>query len=217
MKIDPKKNYSVITGDIIGSSKLSKANRKGMHKSIKMAYSRLQKTFSNSLPFSIDVFRGDSWQFLIVKPQESLRIALCFRLLVKAGIYLNNADVRISLATGKVDFLSKDRISESDGEAFRISGQNLEKMRTNLNTIVHLPRPGMMEPVKVITTLLDSIFMKFTGKQSLVVFGALTGLSQSEIALLRKPAVSQQMVSRHLKSAGWYAIKDAVEFYEHNT
>ncbi len=91
---------------------------------------------------------------------------------------------------------------------FRLGGTNYLDFLINILHIKHFYNST--------TKLFVNLLKYFTGKQSLVVFSALTALSQAEIAPLRKPTVIQQMVSRHLKSAGWYAIKDAVEFYEHN-
>jgi hypothetical protein len=216
LKIDQKSNYTVITGDIIGSSELNQKDRKSLHSEIKKIYSRLQSDFPKILPFPIDVFRGDSWQFIVADPSEALRIALCFRLLIKSGIYLQNIDTRMSVATGKISFISKNRISESDGEAFRISGKNLEKMKSNEHINIYIPNEKFQEHLRIIISLVDFIITKYTGKQSLAVYGMLVGMSQEEIRKLWRPPVSQPMVSGHLKSAGWFLIGNILNFYKNN-
>jgi len=216
LKFKKEKDYSVITGDIIGSSRLSMNERKKLHREIKKIYKRLQSDFPDSLPLPIDVFRGDSWQFIVTNIAGTLRIVLCFRLLVKSGIYLAGVDTRISAATGKISFLSKDRISESDGEAFRISGQNLEKMQSGEYLSLYVPKSTMRKAFNVISSLTNFIITRYTPKQSLAVYGTLTGKAQEQIAKLWKPRISQQMISQHLKSAGWNVIKNVVGFYENN-
>jgi hypothetical protein len=216
LKISQKDDYAVVTGDIIGSSELDLKGRKKLHLEIKKIFKRLQVAFPELLPLPIDVFRGDSWQFIVYKPKQALRIGLCFRLLIKSGIYLENLDTRMSIATGKITFISKERISESDGETFRISGKNLEKLKNNEHLIVYTGRESLKESLRLITSLTDFIVTKYTAKQSLAVFGALANMSQDEITRLWKPAISQQMVSKHLISAGSNVIKDVVVFYENN-
>jgi hypothetical protein len=216
LKLKKESDYSVITGDIIGSSGLDKKDRKDLHTQLKKIYSRLQKDSPETLPLPIDVFRGDSWQFIVAVPSESLRIALCFRLLIKSGIYIQNIDARLSIATGKIDFISTNRISESDGEAFRISGKNLEKMKNSEHLCIHIPNEKIQDHLQITISLADFIITKYTAKQSLAVYGMLTGMSQEEIRKLWKPVVSQQMVSLHLKSSGWILLKDFIQFYKNN-
>jgi hypothetical protein len=216
LRINKKSNYSVVTGDLIGSSKLNPNERKKLHFKLKRIYKQLISDFPVALPLPIDIFRGDSWQFIIANPVFALRISLCFRLLIKSEIYLPNIDTRMSLAIGKISFLSKNRISESDGEAFRISGQKLENMKSTARLIIYIPSEKLSEPFQVITELTDFIISRYTGKQSLAVYGMLAGMGQEEITKLWKPRISQQMVSKHLKSAGSNTIEKAVDFFEHN-
>lgn len=216
MRLNKNSNYSVLTGDLIGSSKLKPIERKNLHSRIKKLYKHLSSNFPDALPLPIDIFRGDSWQFVIVNPSLALRISLCFRLLIKSEKFLPNIDTRMSLAIGKISFLSKDRISESDGEVFRISGQNLENMKGIQHFFIHIPSKQHSEPFHVITELIDFIISRYTGKQSLAVYGMLAGMGQEEITKLWQPHISQQMVSKHLKSAGSNVIAEAVDYFKHN-
>lgn len=216
MKFKKEADYTVITGDIIGSSRLTNNDRKNLRSGINKIYKQLQSDFPDSLPLPIDVFRGDSWQFIVTNSTESLRIAICFRLLIKSGLYIPGIDTRISAATGKISFISKNRVSESDGEAFRISGKNLEKLGGREYLNIYVPNGSLQKALDIITSLTNYIITRYTPKQSLAVYGTLTGRPQEEIAKLWKPRISQQMVSRHLKSAGWHVIRDVVVFYENN-
>jgi hypothetical protein len=211
-----KKTYSVITGDIIGSSALTPVQRHKLEQVIKKALGKTAAYFSNALPYEADVFRGDSFQFLIVQPKLSLRIALCFRLLLKSGLFLPAIDSRISIAVGSVEFINKKRISESNGEAFRLSGKALENMAADSCLTFSAPGYSAEESLKIIISLQDELVSRCTAKQSLALFGALAGLNQAEISKLWKPAITQQNVSKHLRSAGWNVINNSVVFYENN-
>jgi hypothetical protein len=211
-----KKSYSVITGDIIGSSALTPVQRRKLESFIKKAVSKTSAYFPEALPYETDVFRGDSFQFLIVRPVLSLRIALCFRLLLKSGLLFPVIDSRISIAAGSVEFINRKRISESNGEAFRLSGKALEDMDSDSCLTFSAPGLSGEDSLKIIISLLDELVSRCTAKQSLALFGALAGLQQADISKLPKPAITQQNVSKHLRSAGWKVINNSVVFYENN-
>lgn len=207
-----KNMIAVISGDIIKSSNLKQRNK--LPAVLRGCYKYIISKFPDESAYEIDVFSGDSWQFALRDIQSSLRVALAFKTYLKSGKYMFPVDARISLAIGDSTFISKKKISESDGEAFRASGRNLLAMDKNQTLAFYCKGCDRLEELSLLLTLIDSILSKYTSKQALAVFGALTYLNQSEIAKLWKPRITQQSVNKHLKSASWNAIEKAVLYFE---
>jgi len=68
------------------------------------------------------IFRGDSFQGVLSRPDEALNAALIIRasLLSKFKGKRTRLDSRIAIGIGKIDYLPLDQAGEGDGEAFRI-------------------------------------------------------------------------------------------------
>lgn len=202
----------MLTGDIINSSLLSKSDRKKLPDALNLYFTDIKKYFRNSTVGKLELFSGDRWQILVPDPSDSLRIALSIKMLLKSGSKFKSIDTRISIAVGEIDFVNKNNISKSDGPAFRISGRNLDVMEGTLS--VSIPDQFNADGLNSIISLLDFILSKNTPKQSFALFGALSGLNQTEISRLWKPPVSQQSISLHLLNSGWNSISIALEYFE---
>jgi hypothetical protein len=204
--------YSVITGDIIDSSLLTKSERKKLPDALNTYYNLLKKYFKDSSPSQIDLYSGDRFQLLVNDPVDSLRIAVALKMILKSGIQFKSINSRLSVAVGTVDFINKNKLSQSDGEAFRISGRNLDNMNNTIS--LSLPEYLRADYMKVIIKLLDFILSKTTPKQSLALFYALSGLNQTQISKIWKPRISQQSISLHLLNSGWNSISNALAYFE---
>lgn len=115
---------SVITGDIINS-------RKG--KDTKTWMNLLKKALSHYGKENInwEIYRGDSFQIEITNPSDALSAAIFIKASIKT---LKNIDVRMAIGIGSKSF-SAEKITESNGEAFELSGhkfETLKKERQNL-------------------------------------------------------------------------------------
>jgi len=216
MKVEKEKLYAVITGDIIGFSKLPKEQRQGLDLIMKKGSEAVRKAFKGAVPLGADVFRGDSWQLLISDAALSLRVGLFLRAYLRAaiGAGASKLDTRMAIGVGTVDFVPDDRVSKGDGEAYRYSGNGLEQMPRASSMCFRYPRREMEDPLDVLVHLLDVLAMNWSDKQALAITGALQGLKQEKIGSLWKPPITQQSVNRHLQRAGWPAIEKAVLFFE---
>lgn len=125
MKVESGKIYAVITGDIVGSSKLKPAERKELHTALKDTSDKLTEHFKQLVPLRVEIFRGDSWQLLVIDPAQSLRIGLFFRAFLRGKMKSTRVDTRISIGVGSIDLIPEGSISSGDGEAFRSSGEAL--------------------------------------------------------------------------------------------
>ena len=78
MEIDRNRIYAVISGDIIRSSKLPLSERAELPNIMKQASNELRTFLAQSVPLSVDIYAGDSWQLLVSEPGEALRAALFY-------------------------------------------------------------------------------------------------------------------------------------------
>jgi len=115
---------SVITGDIIGSSK--QVNPNIWLTSLKDALSMLESK-SNKW----EIYRGDSFQIEIKDTKNSFESAVYIKSCLKCN---KDIDVRLAIGVGEKTFDGL-KVTESNGEAFQYSGETLELLKqekTNL-------------------------------------------------------------------------------------
>ncbi|RYG01962.1 MAG: hypothetical protein EOO02_11580, partial [Chitinophagaceae bacterium] len=130
---------AIITGDLAASRKIDPKRREQL-------YTDLDSFLATLVPRWIvryETYRGDSLQCESTSIQSSLRAALMIRTYIMAysaggksksksrtkttkGYFNNEFDIRLAIGIGTVDFIKNSKISTSDGEAFRISGEALD-------------------------------------------------------------------------------------------
>lgn len=195
---------TVLTGDIVGSQKLSESNRNQLQSILQAAVA------STDLSTNIEVFAGDSWQCTCHPPHSAIHLALTLRsyLLGKNGI-----DTRISIGIGDYENLRPEKISLSQGEAFVISGRGLEEMpedqRLTIQFNPKIPRPTQAL-IYASVLLLDGITSNWTSKQAQAVALAGTQLNQYELAAKFEPPISAQAFGKHLAKAQWKLVRQAL-------
>lgn len=208
----------ILTGDIVSSSEIPGEMRRRLPYFLRSVAQNMRSRYGGAVRHPVDIFRGDSWQLVVVRPEQALRVALD----VRCALYSLNPDhpiiTRIGIGIGKADFIPKNAVSEGDGPAFRISGQALEEMDRNQRLAIRIAEPnesGECRALPVLATLMDTIAGRWTAKQSMAVSGALRALTQEQIGSAWKPnPITQQAVAQHLESAGWNAIHTGVDFFE---
>lgn len=213
MEIIPGKIYAVITGDIIGSTKLVPKLRRNLYDIMKECSSNLRSVYPNIVPYDIDIFSGDSWQMIVSDPSRSLRVAIYYRAKLRAEMGSHDFDTRMYIGIGSIQFIPSDRVSSGDGDAFQLSGRNLEKLKKDRLGIAYPTHPHERE-LKIIVGLIDSIVKGWTDRQALAITGALRNLTQTEIAKLWNPAITQQSASEFLDLAAWHAIEQGILYFE---
>lgn len=160
----------VITGDIVGSSQIKSEYRKDLLECLNTMKNELQCVS----PFSMELFRGDSFQLLIEDPAQAAKIAI----LLRAGLINHTPnkddgmwDAKISLGIGQVEFLS-DSIVTSDGEAFQYSGRQLDGMGKR-RMAVKTPWQDANKELDVMTSFIDDIITGWSSKQAGMIYLAL--------------------------------------------
>jgi hypothetical protein len=212
VEIDPQKIYAVLAGDIIGSSKL-KMPRESLLFTMKQGSEMMHDRWPDAVPFPVDIYAGDAWQLLVAEPRMALRAAVFYRafLINATG---KEADTRMVISLGRIDFLSRDRLSESDGEAFRNAGKFLQETKSRQDMHVLAPHDPQEKFWNCAAGLLDAMIRHWTAKQARAVAGAIRGMSLSEIASLWSPPVNHSTTSFHLDQAGWPCIEEILQLFE---
>jgi hypothetical protein len=211
---------AVLTGDLVKSANLDPVNLKVVIQSIKEGQAMFGKVYPGSMIGEADIYSGDSWQVLMRDEYLSIRAVLYFRALVKAVEGLN-ADTRISLAWGKIDEIAvnPERISESIGEAFTLSGRALAEMDKSRRLIMKLPETLIQNIENAYfllphtLLLLDIISNHWTEKQAEAIASALLGVTQKKIAA--EINIVQSTVNKRLNGAGWNNLRQFLEHVEY--
>ena len=124
----------VITGDLVNSTNIAAEWRQSV-------LDALNVCVADFLPLTLcnlEMYRGDSFQIVVDKPDYALAVAIALRAKLKAMTpgKLQLWDARLSIGIGDISFES-DNIVTSDGEAFRLSGRsfdNIGKKRLSIST-----------------------------------------------------------------------------------
>jgi len=211
---------AVLTGDIIKSVKLDPINLKMVIQSLKEGQASFDKVYPGAMIGVLDIFSGDSWQVLMGHEYLSIRAQLYFKALVKAVKGLS-VDTRIALAWGKIDesTVNPERISESTGEAFTLSGRALAEMDKSRRLTMKLPDTLTQDKESAYSLLphtillLDEISKRWTEKQAEAVVFALLGSKQKTIAA--ELNIVQSTVNKRLNGAGWDNLSQYLNHIEY--
>lgn len=202
---------SVLTADLVGSSRWSPELRSGLSLELRQFLSDLQSVF----PFHFEWYRGDSFQCLVHNPGFGLRLLLLQQCWIKSRSLfhpeLKKPEVRISLATGPVSLLATD-LGSSHGEAFEKSGRGLDQLKNGkrrLAIFVNGPEAPHWENTGI---LLDALISGLTAAQCLVVLYKLLGKTETQIQDLLH--ISQSAVNQRSASAHYAAFEKSVLLFE---
>ncbi len=207
--------YAVLTGDIVSSSRINQERGNRVLEEILSIEKDIKGRFPSSVHAGVDVFRGDSWQLVVRDPISALRIALYFRAQLRSAAGM---DSRISIGFGTVDYLPAGEVSTGTGAAYTLSGMGLKDLLKPVRMKLKFTSEqtsSLTRSLDTITGLIDLQVQRWTRKQAAASAGSLVGLTQEQIALdWEDEPVSQQAISQHLESAGWYQIRESLQFVE---
>ena len=159
----------VITGDLVHSTNIAAKWRQTV-------VNVLHKCVADFLPLTfvkLEMYRGDSFQVVVDKPEYALAIAIALRAKLKAETPDGQKlwDARLAVGVGDISFES-DNIVTSDGEAFRLSGHSFDhigKKRLSIST----PWPDFNTNIELVTRFADDLITSWKAKQARVVYQSL--------------------------------------------
>jgi hypothetical protein len=198
------KNIAIITGDLVKSSNINSAQLKKMNDEINIF---LENNPNVMLPLAF--YRGDSFQ-LMVKPAKSAETALIIQAIV---LSTTETLARISIGIGAASKIIPGNVLQSEGEAFQLSGHQLDKMKDEGRLLKIATKSKRHQPMLTGSFYLtENILYRWKPGQASVVALVTRCKTQKEIAW--ELNISESAVSKALKSAGWAAIKSFLEGYE---
>jgi len=207
------KIYAVITGDIVKSRKFG-SNREKALNALKETLDSLSNFKNKSIGGISDIFRGDSFQIVVSEPASALEIAIFLKArLLTETIKEKNIDVRIAIGIGKIEAFNKENIPESDGEAFRLSGNALDGISKYRRLSIKSNIDELNKQLKFVSSSLDSITRRWSPEQAEAILLWLSENTQTSIS--EKLGISQPAVNQRLKLGGHFALKESFELFKH--
>jgi hypothetical protein len=204
-----QKVYAVLTGDMIGSTKLTRGDMAKVRETITQSV-RSFVVRNDRLDRDVEFFQGDSWQVVLGNPEYALRLAFLIQASLKSK---TNTETRAAIGIGMVDGLERTA-AVSTGEAFTLSGRALENMSNAIRLTGALPvRAGV--PAEWFPTLLHlcSGLMRGWSRRQAEVIGLWLSLSDptyESIASQLNPPIAKQSVSDILTSANLQPLYEAM-------
>ncbi|HEX8546998.1 MAG TPA: SatD family protein [Cytophagaceae bacterium] len=210
--------HAVITGDIIDSSKLNDQERRKMLDTLEKVFKKIE---GKTRKFDFKIYRGDSYQGICEKPE----LALLTVLKIKAALLsteLDNKrqklDARMAIGIGTAEKRA-ETLGQSDGEAFRNSGQLLNpktreefKQLKEYSLLFRSPWEEVNQEMDVLFSALDGLISKWTIEQAEVVYELLNNKTQTLIATQLKKSVGA--ISERVQNSNWLAIRNILTRYE---
>ncbi len=199
-------NAVVITGDIVGSSKLNVIKRKKLQARVTEFANTITALFPD---FKMEQFRGDSLQCMLTKNKVAgLRIAVSLYCFLAADEF----KIRQSVGMGDVSFTGTNIIT-SDGTAFKLSGENIDELKKRGELIsIAFADNDLNEEWKVHSASLNFLLERLSSAQAEALYLQLKNSKQEEIA--KALNISQPSVHQRLQAAGWSVISRILQRFD---
>lgn len=199
--------YAVLTGDIVKSSRLASADLKRLPQVLKSIFQSIDAICKpDTFATQYSIFRGDGFQ-LITEPTLAIKTWLLIRGGLRAafpGPLSKSVDAITGIAIGGVSHLAPN-ITESNGEAFLLSGRLLEELKAPRLTGFASVNQQINREFNVQFLLADDIIRRWTTAQSQMVPFLLQSFNQNEIA--QATQTRQPTVAAKINAMGWNAIE----------
>ena len=220
-------NKATISADIISSTALDTKQRLELETRLTQLLSILEVEFA-SYGFFGRLIKGDYIECVLENPVAALRVALIIKSYVKSLPFTIAKDqekrlkdfkehgVRIAVGIGKLLIFDREK-GIIDGEAIYLSGRAINELtsfdkKIKQTLVFRSNNEKLNVNFSAIFNLLDLTFSKHKSAQSEVVFYKLLKKSEKEITKITQKR--QSTINQHSTATGWYAIENAVEYFE---
>jgi hypothetical protein len=191
---------SIITGDIINSRSIR--NQQAWLRPLKQLLQHYGKT-----PKTWEIYRGDSFQVEVKKPQDALLCAVSIKACIKA---IKGLDVRLAIGIG-VKSHNAARITEANGTAFIHSGETFELLKKQKrNLAMRSPWPETDKDFDLILQLASAVMDKWstTSAETMLLSLSQPGLAQKELS--ERLGIGQSSVSERQTRAHYHVISEVI-------
>ncbi len=199
-----KPDYAVVTADLVSSRKLKatdiESRLKEIARIIEARLFRRKKSF--------EIFRGDSFQALLVRPADALQVALLWRSAIKATVSGSfQWDVRIAIGLGPTTHIGKN-LAASGGPAFQQSGTLLDQIKHNdaQRLAFSTDDENWDDALNTQCILAEQIMSRWTPTAAEAIFQQLL-FDETQQNLAARLGISQPSVHKRLQTAGSSAIR----------
>lgn len=192
---------AVITGDIIRSAKARPAKWL-------IALKKILNTYGSN-PKNWEIYRGDSFQLEIKKPEEAFMAALRIKALLR-GI---NMDVRMSIGFGAKRYSGK-KITESNGSAFVNSGRKFDALREeNVTLAILTGNDAFDREMNLFIRFALTITDNWSPATAKLVTLLIENPDKSQVEIARMNKMNQSAVSQQKKRARFDLINDLNTYF----
>lgn len=205
--------YAVLTGDLVGSTKLSPDHIRRVREEIEAGAHAIAGWQPGLLAGGPEFFRGDSWQLALSDP----------RLFLRASVYLRarllsletRADTRIAIGLGPISRLEPE-VSHSIGSAFTLSGRTLDRMkgRRAFGADVTASSDGSVLWLTPLLSLCSALVSRWKPEQARIAAVALEPLDLTQEEIGERLDRSQQLVSKAFVATGLRSVLETATFLE---
>lgn len=181
----------VITGDII-NSRAVRSQRLWLAplKKLLLSYGDTPKVW--------EIYRGDSFQLEIKKPEETLSAAIKIKACIKS---LAGRDVRMAIGIGNKTYNAR-KITEANGDAFVQSGATYESLKNiKQNLAIKTPWADVDEELNLMLSLASIAMDKWSTSSAELVSLSFQKQQLSQASLGKKLKIAQSSVSERQKRA----------------
>ena len=203
---------AVITGDLIDSTRYKPQELDTILDTVNKEFSHFRSTHNADFK----IFRGDSFQGIVLDPTTALDLALALKTAINK-MHIKNSkvsglpDFRIAIGIGTIN-LKRASILESNGEAFQFSGRALDSMKGDYpRLLLKTANQDLNDEFNVHFSLLDSVISKWSLSSAEVVYYLHKGYKEREIA--EKLGINQSAVNHRKKVANWDSISLLLKRY----
>jgi len=196
---------AVITGDLIDSTKYTPKELDTILDKVNNEF----KYFKTAYDSDFKIFRGDSFQGIVLDPAIALDLTITIKTAVNKIPIKNKKisglpDFRIAIGVGNIN-LKRESILESNGEAFQFSGKTLDTMKGDYpRLLLKTANDNINDEFNVHFSFLDSVTSKWSRESAEVVYYLYKGYKEREIAEIL--GIYQSAINQRKKVANWDSI-----------
>ena len=193
----------VLTGDII--------NSKNYEPTVWMKPLKRELNKAGKNPMTWEIYRGDSFQLLIKKPENALLYAIAIKAALKS---IKKLDVRMAIGLGEVAF-NAEKITESNGSAFVNSGEKFELLKQEKqNMAIKSEWPDFDKEMNLYLKLSLMAMDNWTVNAAKAMNIAINNKDKSQVDLGELLGINQSAVSSRLKRAYYEEVMEVNAMFQ---
>ncbi|HEY5407255.1 MAG TPA: SatD family protein [Ginsengibacter sp.] len=194
---------AVITGDIINSKKI---NPQKWLKPLKKELDTI-----GSSPKFWEIYRGDSFQLIITKPEDAVTTAIKIKATLKS---ISDMDARMAIGIGSRTH-NAQKVTESNGSAFVHSGEKFEMLKKEKqNLAIKSDWPEFDKELNLFLKLSLIAMDNWTVNAAEIVKTIMENPDKLQQELGKIVGIKQNAISNRLKRAYYDEIMEVNEMYK---